>query len=101
VQSPKLSGIDGIALDARGGIFAAMSVAGAANTIARVRPDLTIEDIASAADGLDYTASPAFGTRDGDRRTLYFTNAGLNFGTPSLMSIAVGVPGKPLLEDGN
>lgn len=62
LQDPKLSGADGFALDARGGIYVAMSVAGAANTIVRVRPDRSIESIASAADGLDYTAKASQST---------------------------------------
>jgi sugar lactone lactonase YvrE len=85
---------DGIAFDRRGNLYVASS--GATNTLVRIAPDGTLETLATAADGLDYTASVAFGTGRGDRTQLYMTNAGINFGRPSIMKADVGVPGVPL-----
>jgi sugar lactone lactonase YvrE len=94
VADPAIHFADGIAFDVRGNLYVASSVL--TNTLVRIAPDRTLETLASAADGLDYTASLAFGTGRGERTHLYFTNAGVNFGRPSVMTASVGVPGVPL-----
>jgi sugar lactone lactonase YvrE len=95
-RSPAIGDADGIAFDSRGRLYVASSFR--SNTLVRLAPDGTIQTLATAADGLDYTASVAFGTSHGERGDLYFTNAGVNFGTPSVMKADVGVGGS--LEDG-
>jgi sugar lactone lactonase YvrE len=91
VADPAIGFADGIAFDARGSLYVASSFT--SNTLVRIAPDRTIQLLATAADGLDYTASVAFGRSHGDRTKLYFTNAGVNFGTPSVMTADVGVAG--------
>lgn len=96
VADPAIGFADGIAFDARGNLYVASSFT--SNTLTRIAPDRTIQTLATAADGLDYTASVAFGTSHGERTKLYFTNAGVNFGTPSVMRADVGIAGN-LEED--
>jgi hypothetical protein len=45
--------------------------------------------LATAADGLDYPASIAFGLGD-DASSLYIANVGAAFGTPSVMRATIG-----------
>ena len=99
VADPSIGFADGIAFDARGSLYVASSFT--SNTLVRIAPDRTIQLLATAADGLDYTASVVFGTSHGDRTKLYFTNAGVNFGTPSVMTADVGVPGNPMISGGD
>jgi sugar lactone lactonase YvrE len=93
VQDPSLFGADGIAFDVRHNLYMVIDVQ---NTLVRISPDRTITTLATARDGLDYAASMSFGQTPGERTVLYFTNAGLIFGTPSLQRIDVGVRGVPL-----
>jgi sugar lactone lactonase YvrE len=80
-SDPALHGADGLALDARGNVYVAVIEQ---STVVRVDRDGTIEVVAGAADGLDWPSSLAFGTRKGDRRTLYAVNfaIGAMFGAP-------------------
>jgi hypothetical protein len=55
------------------------------NTLVRIASDRTLETLATAADGLDYPASMAFGTGRRERTQLYIANVGVNFGLPSVM----------------
>jgi sugar lactone lactonase YvrE len=84
---PTLGYADGITFDTHGNLYVASS--SGSNTLERISPDRTIQTLATAADGLDYTASVAFGTSHGEHGTLYFTNAGITFGTPSVMAADV------------
>jgi sugar lactone lactonase YvrE len=59
VAGPAIGFADGIAFDVRGNLYVASSFS--SNTLVRISPDLRIESLATAADGLDYTASLAFG----------------------------------------
>jgi sugar lactone lactonase YvrE len=93
VQGPSLIGADGLAFDVSHNLYMAIDVQ---NTLVRITPDGTITTLATFSDGLDYPASTSFGQTPGERTVLYFTNAGLNFGTPSLQKIDVGVRGVPL-----
>ena len=93
VQDPSLFGADGLAFDVSHNLYMVIDVQ---NTLARITPDRTITTLATFSDGLDYPASTSFGQTPGERTVLYFTNAGLIFGTPSLQKIDVGVRGVPL-----
>jgi sugar lactone lactonase YvrE len=94
LEDPAIFGADGLALDARGGIYVAVI---AQSTIVRVVGD-SITTIADSGDGINQASSIAFGTGRGQRKTLF----GVNFGvfsstpTPSLFKVPVGVPGAPL-----
>jgi sugar lactone lactonase YvrE len=93
-----LLGADGIQFDVDGNLYIAV---GQQNTIVRLSPDGTMTTLATAADGLDFPASPAFGTRGGDCETLYVTNFALGHANPAdahpgVLSFDVGVPGQPL-----
>jgi sugar lactone lactonase YvrE len=100
-EHPALISADGIALDVHGNIYVAVIFQ---STIARLAPNgsgLTI--LATAADGLDFPSSLAFGTGRGDRQSLFFVNfaVGPLFGLPpgagpGVLKLAAGVPGLPL-----
>jgi sugar lactone lactonase YvrE len=91
-----LFGVDGLALDVNGNIYAA-SVTD--NLLFRV-------DLADggttvlASQGLDGPASLAFGTGQGERKSIFVTNFALvtdpNVADPGVVKIDVGVPGLPL-----
>lgn len=93
VRDPSLFGADGLAFDVSHNLYMAIDVQ---NTLVRITPDGTITTLATSTNGLDYPASTSFGQTPGERTVLYFTNAGLIFGTPSLQKIDVGVRGVPL-----
>lgn len=96
----RLQGIDGIALDEDGTIFAAIN---GQDGLVSISPTGTITTLFTGAP-LDGPASVAFGTRSGDRRTLYIVSGafmrsfGLKPGTPSpaLHSTTTCEPGLPL-----
>jgi sugar lactone lactonase YvrE len=83
-SDPRLIGIDGIALDERGNIFAAVN---GQDHLVSVSRHGSIKELAAGAP-LDGPASLAFGTRHNDRRTLYVISGaflrtfGLQAGTP-------------------
>jgi len=99
-ESPALKGIDGIALDRSGTVYAAI------NTQHRIA---TIDKRGSIA---TYATSPlfdspsglAFGTGHGDKKIAYITNFAINSvlaGTtphPAILSVAVPVSGADLIE---
>ena len=93
VEDPAIFGIDGLAVDVHGTIYAAVI---AQSTIVRVDGD-SIETLADADDGINQASSIAFGQGIRDRKSLF----GVNFGifspapTPSLFRLPVGVPGAP------
>jgi sugar lactone lactonase YvrE len=94
IQDPALMGADGLALDARGGIYVAVI---AQSTIVKVSGG-SIATLADAGDGINQASSIAFGTGSRDHRDMF----GVNFGvfsatpTPTLFTFPVGVPGDPL-----
>ena len=103
VESQQLVGADGCQFDVHGGLYIAVN---AQNKIVRLDPDGTITVIASAADGLDFPASPLFGVGHGDRSTLFVTNFAFNHANPAdahpgVLSFPVGVPGQPLAPGGS
>jgi sugar lactone lactonase YvrE len=97
-EGPELYGLDGIALDVHGNIYAALIVQ---SRLVRIDPvGGGVVELATAGDGLDEPASLAFGTGKGDRRSLFVTNYALmppeaGFG-PAVLKMEVGVPGLPL-----
>jgi hypothetical protein len=58
--------------------------------LVRVRPDRTIETLATAEHGLDFPADNAFDERWGEKKTLIWNNGGWNFEKPSVDAIDVG-----------
>src|SRR5688572_20190386 len=93
VEDPAIFGIDGLTVDARGTIYAAVI---AQSTIVRIGVG-GIETLADSDDGVVGASSIAFGQGMRDHRSLY----GVNFGVfspepqPSLFRLPIGVPGAP------
>jgi sugar lactone lactonase YvrE len=94
-ESPALRGVDGIALDVRGDVYAAVN---GQNTLVAARIDGSIDVLATAADGLDQPSTVAFGTGTRDHHTLFFVNFAVfsPAPTPGVLEVTVGVPGQPL-----
>jgi sugar lactone lactonase YvrE len=86
-QDPVLIGADGLAFDDAGNAY--VTTDGLQNTLVKVSADGTAQTLATAADGLDYPASIAFGTGE-DASSLYIANVGAAFRTPSVMRAIVG-----------
>jgi sugar lactone lactonase YvrE len=61
-ESPALLEVDGIVVDVSGNVWAAVI---AQSTIVRVSPSGVVTTVATAADGLDWASSIAFG-KNGD-----------------------------------
>lgn len=95
-----LWGMDGIAVDVRGDVYAALVLQ---NQLVRIDPsDGSHEVLLTADDGLHNPASVAFGAGRGTRRSLYVTNYAVlppvppaSLG-PAVLRVDVGVPGRPL-----
>jgi sugar lactone lactonase YvrE len=97
-EGPHLYGLDGIALDVHGTIYAALVLQSKLVRINAVNGDVV--ELATADDGIDEPASLAFGTGRGDRQSLFVTNYAVmppeaGFG-PAVLKMDVGVPGLPL-----
>jgi sugar lactone lactonase YvrE len=88
-------GLDDFAFDVEGTLYGTTDPF---NTVVAVWSDGTSEVLLDWSDGLDGPTAAAFGRGD-DGSTLYVTNAAFPFFTttfrPSIMSVDVGVPGKP------
>jgi len=82
-----LIGADGLAFDVSGNAY--VTTDGLQNTLVEVHADGTVQLLATAADGLDYPASIAFGLGD-DASSLYIANVGAAFGTPTVMRATIG-----------
>jgi len=95
-----LDSLDGIALDEEGNVFALLVMK---NKLVRIDPtDGSFETVLSAADGLFNPASITFGTVEGDRESVFFTNFALlppeppaSLG-PGVLKFDVGVQGAPM-----
>jgi sugar lactone lactonase YvrE len=98
VQDAALMGADGVALDVHGDFFVAVS---GQSTLLRIgAEDGAITTLGTAADGLDFDSSLAFGTGRGDRKALFLVNFAIfdppATAHPALLRLEVGVPGMPL-----
>jgi sugar lactone lactonase YvrE len=98
VHDAALFGADGLAIDVHGNFFVAVS---GQSTLLRIAADGgAITTLATAADGLDFDSSLAFGTGRGDRKALFLVNFALfdppGTAHPALLRLEVGVPGMPL-----
>ena len=95
-----LGGLDGIALDVHGNVFALQVLP---NKLVRIDPnDGSYTVLLTEADGLYNPASITFGTGAGDRQAVFMSNYALlppapaaSLG-PGVLSLDVGVPGLPL-----
>ena len=101
LQDAAIFGIDGIALDVHGDIYAAIIAQSAVKKIS-MRPNVTVQILGDAFPVLD-ASSLAFGTGNGMRSTLYVVNYGVFsqalFGAeprPAILAFDSGVPGMPL-----
>ncbi|HLE98601.1 MAG TPA: NHL repeat-containing protein [Gaiellaceae bacterium] len=91
-----LYGADGLALDVHGNVYVAVIVQ---SSVVRVSggggpPEV----LATAANGLDFTSSLAFGTGKGDRKAAFLVNFAIGppgGAGPALLRMNVGVPGAP------
>lgn len=95
-----LFGMDGIAFDVDGNVYALLVLQ---NQLVRIDPsDGSFEVLLSDADGLHNPASLAFGTTDGERETLYIANYAVlppvpeNGLGPAVLKVDVGVAGAAL-----
>lgn len=89
-------GIDGIAVDLYGRIYAALGIQ---SRVIQIDPaDGAVTELATRSDGLDILASLAFGTREDERDSLFITNYAVSrFGScPGVVKLALDVPGFPL-----
>jgi sugar lactone lactonase YvrE len=99
VEDPALKGVDGIAVDSRGTIWCAVNTQ---DRIATVDKRNVISVIAQGSP-LDGPSSFAFGTGQGDKKTLYISNFAIGSflagqpAHPGILSIPAPVPGLPLL----
>ncbi len=97
-ESPALIGIDGIAIDRRGTIFAAVDTQ---DSLATVDKQGNVSVIAEGAP-LQNPSSFAFGTAQGEKKALYVANfsivrvLGGQPATPGILSLPAQVPGLPL-----
>jgi len=98
VEDPALKGMDGIALDRAGTLYAAVNTQ---DRLATVDRRGRVQVLTEGAP-LDSPTSFAFGTGRGDQHTLYVANfAILRFlagepASPGVLSLRVQVPGAPL-----
>jgi sugar lactone lactonase YvrE len=92
VEDPQLLSADGIAFDVHGNVWVAVI---AASTIVTVSPSGAIETIATAADGLDWESSVAFG-KNGDLWVVNFAIGPPGGPGPALLRLDVGVKGQPV-----
>jgi sugar lactone lactonase YvrE len=83
---------DGIAFDVHGNVWVAVI---AQSTIVRVSPSGAIDTIATAADGLDWASSIAFGKND-DLWAVNFAIGPPGGPGPALLRLAAGVKGQPV-----
>jgi sugar lactone lactonase YvrE len=96
-EDPALNPADGIAFDVRGNLYVAVI---AQSTLVRIKRNGTIETLATAADGLDFPSSLAFGTGNGrPRRSAFVTNFAIGppgGAGPGIVQVRIGIRGQPL-----
>jgi sugar lactone lactonase YvrE len=89
-------GMDGIAVDLWGRVYAALGIQ---NKVVQIDPaDGTVSDVATRDDGLDVPASLAFGVREGEGASLFVSNYAVGwFSTkPGVVRLELGLEGYPL-----
>jgi len=99
-EPDELFGMDGIAIDVEGSVYALLVLQ---HKLVRIDPaDGSVEVLLTEADGLHNGASLAFGTQDDDRQSLYITNYAVlppipegSLG-PAILKLDVGVDGVQL-----
>jgi sugar lactone lactonase YvrE len=91
-ESPALLGVDGIAFDVHGNVWAAVI---AQSTIVRVSQSGVVTTVATAADGLDWASSIAFG-KNGDLWAVNYAIGPPGGPGPALLRLAVDVKGQPV-----
>ena len=91
-EGPALLGVDGIAFDVHGNVWAAVI---AQSTIVRVSPSGEITTMATAADGLDWASSIAFG-KTGELWVVNFAIGPPGGPGPALLRLDIGVKGQPV-----
>lgn len=95
VADGRLFAVDGLAIDNRDNLYAAVI---GQDTILRVSPDGDIDTLATGPDDeLDGPSDVTFGTSRGNQKSVFITNfALLSQDDPSLMKLEVGIPGRPI-----
>lgn len=88
----RLLGVDGLAFDVHGNLWAAVI---AQSTIVRVSSSGAITTIATAADGLDWASSLAFG-KNGELWAVNYAIGPPGGPGPALLRLSVGVKGQPV-----
>jgi len=102
VEDARLKGIDGIAVDRRGTIYAAVNTQ---NRIATVDKHGTIAILVEGSPPFDSPSSFAFGTGKNDERTLYVSNFAIvnslagQPAHPGILSLPVQTPGLALIGE--
>jgi sugar lactone lactonase YvrE len=91
-EEEALVAVDGIAFDVHGNVWAAVI---AQSTIVSVSPSGAVTTVATAADGLDWASSIAFG-KDDDLWAVNFAIGPPGGPGPALLRLAVGVKGLPV-----
>lgn len=91
-ESPALLGVDGIAFDVHGNLWAAVI---AQSTIVRVSPDGTVTTVITAADGLDWASSLAFG-KGHDLWVVNYAIGPPGGPGPALLRLTVDAKGQPV-----
>jgi sugar lactone lactonase YvrE len=86
-----LWGADGQAFDNEDNLYVAVNIQ---RKIIRIDPSGNMETLA-AADGLYFPSAIAFGTGRGERKQIFISNFGFG-GIPGVVTMDVGVPGRPL-----
>lgn len=94
IEDNKLVASDGLAIDTKDNLY--VGVIGQ-DTVVRVKPNGSIETLATVDDDLDGPSDVTFGTSRGEQKEVFITNfALLNMEKPSLMKLDVGIPGRPI-----
>ena len=91
-ESLALLAVDGITFDVHGNVWACVI---AQSTIVQVSPTGVVTTVATAADGLDWASSLAFG-KNGDLWVVNFGIGPPGGPGPALLRLAVGAEGQPL-----
>src|SRR3569623_1597298 len=102
IEDPRLKGVDGIAIDRRGTIYAAVNPQ---HSIATIDKHGAIAILVAGSPPFDSPSSFAFGTAKGDQRTLYVSIFAIvnslagQPAHPAIVSLPVQTPGVPLIGD--